>query len=108
MRRVDVGGIELAIEERGRGEPVVILHGFTGSSASMAGVADALSADFPGRVVSKLDILDNGWDYNFDGDPNIVEVYVKRLRSKLKLPGAGVNIDTVRGAGYRLEQTSQQ
>lgn len=62
----------------------------------------------PQRVVSKLDILDNVWDYNFDGDPNIVEVYVKRLRSKLKLPAAGVNIDTVRGAGYRLEEISQQ
>lgn len=59
----------------------------------------------PQKVVSKLDILDNVWDYNFDGDPNIVEVYVRRLRSKLQLPIGGVNIDTIRGAGYRLELT---
>ena len=57
----------------------------------------------PERVVSKLDVLDNVWDYNFDGDPNIVEVYVRRLRTKLDLPPAGPLISTVRGAGYRLE-----
>lgn len=57
------------------------------------------------RVVSKLDVLDNVWDYNFDGDPNIVEVYLRRLRSKLPLQEAGVKIETVRGAGYRLEET---
>lgn len=57
----------------------------------------------PDRVVSKLDVLDNVWDYNFDGDPNIVEVYIRRLRTKLALPAHGPAINTVRGAGYRLE-----
>lgn len=57
----------------------------------------------PDRVVSKLDVLDNVWDYNFDGDPNIVEVYIRRLRTKLSLPDQGPVISTVRGAGYRLE-----
>ena len=56
-----------------------------------------------GVVVSKLDVLDNVWDYNFEGDPNIVEVYVRRLRKKLELPVKGTTIVTVRGAGYRLE-----
>jgi DNA-binding response OmpR family regulator len=55
------------------------------------------------RVVSKLDVLENVWDVNFDGDPNIVEVYVRRLRSKLPLQAARVEIRTIRGAGYRLE-----
>jgi two-component system OmpR family response regulator len=57
------------------------------------------------QVVSKLDVLENVWDYNFDGDPNIVEVYLRRLRSKLPLQEARVKIETVRGAGYRLEET---
>ena len=46
-----------------------------------------------GIVVSKREILDHVWDYAFDGDPNIVEVYIGHLRNKL---------ETVRGAGYRL------
>jgi DNA-binding response OmpR family regulator len=52
----------------------------------------------PDEVLSKKDILDHVWDFDFDGDPNIVEVYIRRLRVKLDRP----LIDTVRGAGYRL------
>lgn len=52
----------------------------------------------PGAVVSKAEILEHVWDFAYDGDPNIVEVYVSTLRRKL---GAGL-IQTVRGAGYRL------
>ncbi|KPH96772.1 two component transcriptional regulator, winged helix family [Actinobacteria bacterium OK074] len=53
----------------------------------------------PGEVVSKAEILEHVWDFAYDGDPNIVEVYVSALRRKL---GAEL-IRTVRGAGYRLE-----
>lgn len=53
-----------------------------------------------GQVVSKGDILEHVWDFAYEGDPNIVEVYVSTLRRKL---GAGL-IKTVRGAGYRLER----
>ncbi|MFI9771357.1 response regulator transcription factor [Streptomyces sp. NPDC052415] len=52
-----------------------------------------------GQVISKAHILDHVWDFAYDGDPNIVEVYISNLRRKL---GAGL-IRTVRGAGYRLE-----
>ncbi|MDX2547051.1 response regulator transcription factor [Streptomyces sp. WI04-05B] len=52
-----------------------------------------------GEVVSKARILEHVWDFAFDGDPNIVEVYVSTLRRKLGAP----LIRTVRGAGYRLE-----
>jgi two-component system, OmpR family, response regulator len=52
----------------------------------------------PEEVLSKRDILDHVWDFDFDGDPNIVEVYIRRLRTKLNRPV----IETVRGAGYRL------
>ncbi|MBX9394311.1 response regulator transcription factor [Streptomyces sp. TRM72054] len=52
-----------------------------------------------GEVVSKAEILEHVWDFAYEGDPNIVEVYVSALRRKL---GAAL-IRTVRGAGYRLE-----
>ena len=52
----------------------------------------------PGEVLPKKDILNHVWDFDFDGDPNIVEVYIRRLRTKLDHPV----IETVRGAGYRL------
>jgi DNA-binding response OmpR family regulator len=50
--------------------------------------------------MSKRDILEHVWDFDFDGDPNIVEVYVRRLRTKLHQDRT--IIETVRGAGYRL------
>ncbi|MEV4262533.1 response regulator transcription factor [Kribbella sp. NPDC049584] len=53
-----------------------------------------------GQVVSKRTILDHVWDYDFEGDPNIVEVYIRRLRSKL---GSDC-ITTLRGAGYRMSE----
>ena len=56
-----------------------------------------------GRVVSKTDILAHVWDFAYDGDPNIVEVYVSTLRRKLDVPFGRRSITTVRGAGYRLE-----
>jgi len=55
-----------------------------------------------GHVVSKLEILDGVWDHEFEGDPNIVEVYVRRLRLKIDEPYCRADIETVRGAGYRL------
>ncbi len=56
-----------------------------------------------GEVVSKREILDHVWDYDFEGDPNIVEVYVRRLRNKLDRPFDRNSIETIRGAGYRLQ-----
>jgi DNA-binding response OmpR family regulator len=55
-----------------------------------------------GLVVSKTELLEHVWDYNFDGDDNIVEVYMRRLRNKLDRPFGRGSIETVRGAGYRL------
>ena len=43
------------------------------------------------------------WDSHFDGDPNIVEVYISRLRQALERSGASTRIETVRGVGYRLQ-----
>ncbi|MEO6472945.1 MAG: response regulator transcription factor [Aeromicrobium sp.] len=55
-----------------------------------------------GHVLSKRQILDGVWSDDFQGDPNIVEVYVARLRRKLEQRSSRAIIETVRGAGYRL------
>jgi len=56
----------------------------------------------PGEVLTKTDIIDEVWDMAFDGDVNIVEVYVSALRRKIDRPFGRASIVTVRGAGYRL------
>jgi DNA-binding response OmpR family regulator len=56
-----------------------------------------------GEVVAKNEILENVWDFAFEGDPNIVEVYVRHLRRKLDEPFGRQAIETIRGAGYRLD-----
>jgi two-component system, OmpR family, response regulator len=55
-----------------------------------------------GQVLSKYDLLDAVWQSDFEGDPNIVEVYVRRLRRKVDDPFDRRSIETVRGAGYRV------
>jgi len=55
-----------------------------------------------GDVVSKREVLDGVWDFDFDGDPNIVEVYVGHLRNKIDRPFGRAAIETLRGSGYRL------
>lgn len=56
----------------------------------------------PGVVVPKRDILAAVWDFAFEGDVNIVEVYVSSLRKKIDAPFDRKSIETRRGAGYRL------
>ena len=55
-----------------------------------------------GQVLPKRAILDGVWSDDFDGDPNIVEVYVARLRRKLVESSSSATIETIRGSGYRL------
>ncbi len=55
-----------------------------------------------GTVLSKAQILAAVWDAHYDGDDNIVEVYVGYLRRKIDTPFGCQSIDTVRGMGYRL------
>ncbi len=56
----------------------------------------------PGQTLAKADILEGVWGSNFDGDPNIVEVYVGYLRRKLDESPEPSIISTVRGVGYRV------
>ena len=55
-----------------------------------------------GDAVSKGDILHHVWDADYDGDANVVEVYVGYLRRKIDTPFGKTSVQTVRGAGYRL------
>lgn len=55
-----------------------------------------------GEVVPKPELLAHVWDEHFDGDPNIVEVYVGYLRRKIDAPFGRRSLETVRGHGYRL------
>ena len=55
-----------------------------------------------GDVVTKSEILRSVWDSNYEGDDNVVEVYIGYLRRKIDVPFGVVTIETVRGAGYRL------
>ena len=57
-----------------------------------------------GQVLAKTEIVEKVWDLHFDGDLNIVEVYVRSLRKKIDEPFGRRSIETVRGAGYRLAE----
>jgi DNA-binding response OmpR family regulator len=57
----------------------------------------------PDQVVTKTEILHHVWDDHYDGDVNIVEVYVSALRKKIDHPFGRRSIQTVRGMGYRLD-----
>ncbi len=56
-----------------------------------------------GEVVSKATILEHVWDFAYEGDPNIVEVYVRQLRQRLDDPFGRHSLQTVRLVGYRLD-----
>ena len=56
----------------------------------------------PERVLSKTELVEHVWDFAFDGDSNVVEVYVGYLRQKIDRPFGRRSLETLRGAGYRL------
>ncbi|WP_086851541.1 response regulator transcription factor [Amycolatopsis kentuckyensis] len=55
-----------------------------------------------GTALSKNEILSHVWDAHYDGDENVVEVYIGYLRRKIDAPFGTHTIETVRGVGYRL------
>ena len=54
-------------------------------------------------MLSKPEILDHVWDGDYDGDLNIVEVYISQLRRRIDQPFGRAAVQTVRGVGYRLD-----
>jgi two-component system, OmpR family, response regulator len=57
---------------------------------------------YPNDAISRARLLEHVWDFAFDGDPNIVDVYIGYLREKIDRPFDRHSIQTVRGIGYRL------
>jgi DNA-binding response OmpR family regulator len=85
-RRVERGGIEISLTPREYGLLEFLMR-------------------HRGDIVTKAEILDGVWDPAFEGDPNVVEVYIRYLRRKIDTPFARRAIETVRGMGYRLSTT---
>ena len=56
----------------------------------------------PNQVISRVQILNKVWGYDFDPQSNIVDVYIRYLRQKLQIISGKSLIETVRGAGYRV------
>ena len=67
----------------------------------------ALLARRRGETLSRTVIADQVWDMNFDSDTNVVDVHIRRLRSKVELPNQVKLIHTVRGMGYVLHEEHQ-
>ena len=57
----------------------------------------------PGRVLTRVEIVERVWDYYFDPGTNLVDVYVQRLRKKVDGEFANKLIETIRGVGYRIK-----
>ena len=56
----------------------------------------------PGRVLTRVEICERVWDYNFDPGTNLVDVYVQRIRKKVDGDFPVKLIETIRGVGYRI------
>jgi two-component system OmpR family response regulator len=58
----------------------------------------------PGFVLSRLQLIEQAWDYDYEHRSNIIDVYIRYLREKIDRPFGATSIETVRGAGYRLRK----
>jgi two-component system, OmpR family, response regulator len=56
----------------------------------------------PGEVLSRAALLEHAWDFAYEGDSNVVDVYIRYLRDKIDRPFGKVSIETAWGVGYRL------
>lgn len=58
----------------------------------------------PGEVLSRYQLLEHAWDYEYENRSNVIDVYVGYLRDKVDRPFGSQSLETVRGAGYRLRE----
>jgi two-component system OmpR family response regulator len=58
----------------------------------------------PGVVLSRMQLLEQAWEYDFEHRSNVIEVYIRYLRRKIDNPFGVASLETVRGAGYRLRK----
>jgi two-component system OmpR family response regulator len=62
----------------------------------------------PGQVLSRFQLLEHAWDYEYENRSNVVDAYVRLLRRKIDRPFGVESIETVRGAGYRMRDDSRR
>jgi two-component system, OmpR family, response regulator len=62
----------------------------------------------PGRVFTRTQILDHVWGYDFDPQTNVVDVYIRRVRSKIDVNPHAPLIEAVRGVGYRMVKPGEE
>jgi two-component system OmpR family response regulator len=58
----------------------------------------------PGEVLSRFELLEHAWDYEYENRSNVVDSYVRYLRRKIDTPFGVSSLETVRGSGYRLRE----
>jgi two-component system OmpR family response regulator len=58
----------------------------------------------PGEVLSRFQLLEHAWDYEYENRSNVVDSYIRLLRRKIDRPFGVESIETVRGVGYRLRE----
>jgi two-component system OmpR family response regulator len=96
---IEVGGLKLdpATRQVWRGESEIELSAkeFTLLSVFMRN---------PGIVLSRTQLLEQAWEYDFEHRSNVIEVYIRYLRRKIDHPFGVRSLETVRGAGYRLRK----
>ncbi len=96
---VEVGNLRLdpATRQVWRGESEIAL------SAKEFALLEAFMRR-PGHVLSRLQLLEQAWEYDYEHRSNVIEVYIRYLRQKIDAPFGVRSIETIRGAGYRLRK----
>ncbi len=62
----------------------------------------------PGEVLSRFELLEHAWNYEYENRSNVVDSYVRYLRQKIDKPFGLRSLETVRGSGYRLREDGGQ
>jgi two-component system OmpR family response regulator len=62
----------------------------------------------PGEALSRFQLLEHAWDYEYENRSNVVDAYVRLLREKVDRPFGAESIETLRGVGYRLRKDSRR
>ena len=79
-----------------------MMRGHQGESVKQLQILEVFMRH-PGEVLSRYQLLEQAWDYDYENRSNIVDVYVRYLRDKIDRPFGRSSLETVRGAGYRLD-----
>jgi two-component system OmpR family response regulator len=58
----------------------------------------------PGEVLTRYQLLERAWDFEYENRSNVIDVYVRYLREKVDRPFGVESLETVRGVGYRLRE----